>query len=171
MNRNPLRAAGAGLLLLALSLVPPAGAEVYRCQRDGQMVFTDQACSGGAALALPAPVVVTPEDDRLARAHDRREAASRQDRDAADSAWLAAHRERQLREDGIRSARIAGVAVEGMTAADVRQALGEPDKVSASDSGERWTYKLDGGARRVVSFRAGTVAAVTVADAAKRKRR
>lgn len=166
MNRHPLLR-----LVVAAALLPslPAAAEVYRCQRDGQTVFTDQPC-GGEPLELSAPTIIAPEDDGLARAHDERVRHGRERRQAADAEWLEQHAERRAREERIRSARLARVAVEGMTAADVRQALGAPDQVTAGDGGERWTYRLEGGSRQVVSFRDGQVSSVRT-SATSRKRR
>lgn len=170
---NPIRARVRLFLplLALLAFCMPAAAEVYRCGSGGQLTYTDQPCAAGERLDLPPPVTVAPEDGSLARSRERRIEEGRQRRDAADAAWLRGHEVATDKAEAIRGARLAGVAIAGMTAADVRQALGEPDKVTAGDGGERWTYKLDDGGRQVVSFRAGEVTTVAISEPTRRKRR
>jgi len=159
------------LSLPLLAFCMPAAAEVYRCGSGGQVTYTDQPCAAGERLELAAPVTIAPEDGSLARSRERRIQADRQRRDAADAAWLERYEAETDKAEAIRSARLAGVAIEGMTAADVRQALGEPDKVTAGDGGERWTYRLEDGGKQVVSFRDGAVSRVAVSEPTHRKRR
>lgn len=153
MNRHPLlRLAVLAALLPSL----PAAAEVYRCQRDGQTVFTDQPC-GGEPLDLAVPTIIAPEDDSVARAYDERVRQGRERRDAADAEWLEQHAERRASEERIRHARVNGYVTAGMTPADVRQVLGAPDRVRSGEGGERWTYGGNAGAGSTVVFREGVV--------------
>lgn len=164
MNRHPV----AAILLLLLVVANSARAEVYRCQQNGQTVFTDRPCGEQAPLALPPPTVVAPEDADLARSFDERIRRGREQRDAADSRWLEQHEERRATEERIRSARVNGYVTAGMTPADVRQVLGPPDRVRSGEGGERWTYDGNAGTASTVVFRDGVVADV---QERRRKRR
>ncbi|HSW11648.1 MAG TPA: DUF4124 domain-containing protein [Solimonas sp.] len=168
MNCHSIRS---GLLCSLLLACLPAAAEVYQCGEPGKLIYTDRPCADGEKLELRAPVVVEPPSADAARDYDRRIARERGQRDAADAAWLEQHDERRAREERIRAARIAREAVEGMSPADVRHALGEPDQVSSGDRSERWTYRRDDGGRHVVSFRDGTVSAVASSEGGRSKRR
>lgn len=166
MNNHPLRRSAVSLLALAVSF--PAVAEVYRCERDGRPVFTDQPCAGQSPLALPPPTVVAPEDEEAARAFDARIRQGRERRDAADARWLEQHEEQKATAERIRRARVGGYVTAGMTPAEVRQVLGEPERVRGGEGGERWTYAGNGGSTSTVVFREGVVADV---QERRRKRR
>lgn len=164
MKTNALRI---GLLISLLAFGAPAAAEVYRCGPAGQPVYTDHPCADGERLELRAPNVVEPLDTSAARDYDRRIERGRRARNAADAAWLEQHEERQANEDRIRAGRIAGMAVAGMSPAQVRAAMGEPDKVS----GDRWTYRSGEGVTRTVTFRDGTVDDVNERKARKSRKK
>ncbi|MBI2383310.1 MAG: DUF4124 domain-containing protein [Gammaproteobacteria bacterium] len=156
--------AGAGrIVALLLSISTSASAEVYRCESQGKVTYTDRPCAAGAPpQALPAPTVVPRGQDERERAreYDRRIERERQARDRADAEWAEAHRARKERDEALRHARIAGKVVKGMDAGDVRSAWGEPAEITREERDgvvwERWTYR-DGGAVRTVQFRGGEV--------------
>jgi hypothetical protein len=164
------------LLLSAMLLSAPAGARpVYKCQERGVTTYTDQPCPGDAAPADLPPLVVTapPGRDTLdaARRHDQRQAAERAERDRADGEWLKRHRDRRDREARVRKAIVEHRVIRGMTRDEVRQALGEPERIDSGDSygtdKETWTYVLDG-ERRTVNFKDGEV--TTTARRGRRER-
>ena len=167
LNKSPwTRVAVWPLLLVCLS----ARAEVYRCTVNGAVVFTDQPCIGATPLALPPPTVIAPEDSAAARAYDRRVEAGRKARDQADEAWTEAYRERRETEARNRTARVAGIVIEGMSPDDVRQVLGSPDEVRGGGSGQQWVYRPAGGIGRTITFRDGAVAAIRERES-RRKRK
>jgi hypothetical protein len=154
--------------LLAAGLALAAGAEpVYKCEKDGKFVYTDQPCAPDAQPhALPSAIVVKPSgksERELAKQHDARIRRDRAQRDKSDAAWVKEHESRKDREARVREAIIEHRAIKGMSADEVRQALGEPDKVSRSESygsdKETWTYREDG-ATRSVNFKNGEVSSI-----------
>jgi len=63
-----------------------ASASVYRCERGGQLVFSDRACEAGqVAMELTSPnrLETSPGDRELARAFDARTASLREARASA----------------------------------------------------------------------------------------
>lgn len=154
----PLTRLACGLVLALLQV--PAAAEVYRCTRDGQTVFTDSPCGETPPLALPPPVVIQPVDPDLVRDHDQRRTQARKARDAADAEWLEQHAARRECEERIRRARADGHVTAGMSPADVRFVWGDPEAVQKGEDGERWRYRLNSGDRATVVFREGVVSQV-----------
>lgn len=148
-----------------LSVAVSAGARpVYKCEEKGAITYTDQPCSTTAdAHALPPVTVIQspgPLERARARAHDENLAREQAERDRADAEWLKQHRNRRDREQRVRQAILGHKVIKSMTAAEVRQALGEPDRIDSGDSygtaKETWTYLLDG-ERRTVNFKDGEV--------------
>lgn len=152
-----------GLQLAAVALSVHAGA-VYRCEQDGHLTYTDQPCAGGAnATLLPGPVVTAPPtatERELARQHDTRLARDRAARDRADAKWLKDQKGLKDRAAAVRKAIIEHRVIRGMTADEVKSALGPPDRVQRSESHgsrkETWIYEGDGASRRV-NFKNGEV--------------
>jgi len=159
--------------IAALSVSGVAGASagtapVYKCEENGAITYTDRPCSDTAqAHALPAPIVVAPpsrSELERARAHDSRLARDRAERDRADGEWLTQHANRRDREARVRKAILEHRVIKSMTMDEVRQALGEPDRIDGGDSygtaKETWTYLADG-QRRTVNFKNGEVTTTT----------
>lgn len=147
-----------------------AQAQVYRCEQDGAVRYTDKPCSNKAKpIDLPDPIVVPagPKADLLGEAERRRE-AQRKARDQADAEWVEAHEARKAEEDRLRTARITRTVVEGMSPGDVRRIHGEPAVVSkresASGARETWSYVLDGDRRLHVTFSEGRVSSVRMRE-------
>lgn len=162
---NPFVVLGCGLLLLSVT----AGAKpVYKCEEKGKITYTDQPCSPDAqAATLPGLIVAQPPaaaQREQARAWDQRIARERAERDRADAEWLKRHADRKDREQRVRKAILAHKVIKSMTFDEVRQALGEPDRVETGDSygtdKATWTY-LAGGQRRTVNFKNGEVISTT----------
>ncbi|MES0872451.1 DUF4124 domain-containing protein [Sinimarinibacterium thermocellulolyticum] len=142
----------------ALLFCAQAAAQVYRCEQDGVVRYTDKPCGPKAQpLDLPDPIIVPAgtKADLLGEA-ERRRKAQRAARDEADAAWVKAHEARKAEEERVRSGRITRTVVEGMSAGDVRRIHGEPAVVSrresASGTHETWSYALEGGRRLHVTF-------------------
>lgn len=154
-----------GLLVLLVAGAAPA--EVFRCERDGRVTFTDTPCAAGAqplAIAAPSTIASSPGAD-LAGDYDERLSRERRARVDADTRWLERHAAARADEQRIRSALAENRVVAGMTTAQVRQVWGEPDDVQVqidqNASRERWVYRGDRGSargRRTLSFEDGRVA-------------
>lgn len=162
-------AVSAALLVTAVAAGASAGtAPVYKCEESGAITYTDQPCSATAAThALPAPIVAAPpsrSELERAAAHDRRLVRDRAERDRADGEWLTQHAQRRDREARVRKAILEHRVIKSMTMDEVRQSLGEPDRIDGGDSygtaKETWTY-LSGGQRRTVNFKNGEVTTTT----------
>ncbi len=153
-------------VLAAALLSAAADAAVYRCERDGTVIYADKPCSAGAKPAdLPAAIVVPagPAPDLLKLAEER-DAKARAARNKSDAEWLEAHEAEKAEAEQIRAGRIADEVVEGMSAADVRRLRGEPAVISSatgkSGARETWSYVLDNGSRLHVTFSNGKVSGV-----------
>lgn len=161
-----------GMLLLS----GPAGAKpVYKCEENGKITYTDQPCSPGAAAAqLPGLIVTTPPtsaEQDLARAHDARTAGARAARDRDDAQWLRQHADRKDRDARVRQAILAHKVIKGMTFAEVKQSLGEPQEVQGGDSygteKTAWIYTNAG--RRTVNFKDGQVTSTSARNRSKKR--
>lgn len=156
-----------GVMVLLLS-GPAAARPVYKCEDNGNMTYTDQPCAPGATAAqLPGLIVTAPPtaaEQDLARAHDARTAGARAARDRDDAQWLKQHAQRQDRDARVRQAILAHKVIKGMTFAEVKQSLGEPQDVRGGDSygtdKTTWVY-ADGRSRRTVNFKDGQVTSTT----------
>lgn len=151
--------AGVALGLAAAST--SAGAEVYRCTRDGAVVYSDKPCDGASqpaklpnALIVPAgppPNLVKLVEEREAQVRAAREQAEQIEAEKARAAEQQARQTRQTRQGDIQrmetyaseaavtatAERIpppaAETVVEGMSVIDVRRVHGEPAVVSRVD--------------------------------------
>lgn len=152
--------------ILAAAALPVAGAEVYRCESDGVIRFSDRPCGKAAqTVNIKEPIVLPagPKADLLEQA-ERRTQEDREARDQADAAWLELHEAQKADDERLRSARIHNEVAVGMSQADVRRMRGEPAVMSrgSSSSGDRetWSYVLDSGERLHVTFVDGRVKSV-----------
>ncbi|MDP9141124.1 MAG: DUF2845 domain-containing protein [Pseudomonadota bacterium] len=157
---------GMSAALAAALMAAAVDAAVYRCERDGTVVYADKPCGAGAKPAdLPAAIVVPagPAPDLLKLAEER-EARARAARDKSDADWLKTHEAEKAEAERIRNASIADEVVEGMSASDVRRLRGEPAVISnatgKSGARETWSYVLDNGSRLHVTFSNGKVSGV-----------
>lgn len=154
-----------------LLLFAPAalGASVYRCEQDGRVVFTDRPCSAGAQPLPERSPSVLPGGAAadLAKAHDERRRRANDARRKADAQWLQAHEARKAEEARLRQALVEGRVIQGMTAAQVRQAWGSPDRIERSAQPgvqERWIWRSGKKVTRSVTFRDGRVASLRGGD-------
>lgn len=163
----------AALALLAATAAPAA---VFRCERGGRLVFTDVACFVGATPeTIRAPNAMdTTAGAALARRWDERMARERGRRAAAEGEWLEAFEAGREKARRVRRGRVRGQVVEGMSAAQVRQVLGEPDEISRSGENgrerERWRYAGDQ-ATRTVTLADGEVTSVRESKARRRQQK
>lgn len=153
------------LLLLSAGLFQAVHAgPIYKCEDTGAVTFTDQPCAAGAVpYRASGPVVSAPptaSERQLAAQYDARLERDRSARDRADAKWLKEQRGLKDRAERVRKAIIEHRVIRGMTAAEVKQSLGEPDRVRRSETHgsqkETWTYGMDG-ATRTVNFKNGEV--------------
>jgi hypothetical protein len=155
-------------LLPVLFALPLNASAVYKCEADGKITYTDRPCASGTEQhALPEAIIIerpAKSERDLAREHDariRRETAAR---DQADAEWVKNHEAKKDREKRVRSAIIQKDVIKGMSAGEVRSALGEPGRISRSESHgspkETWTYTANG-ERRTVNFKNGEVSSVS----------
>ncbi|HEY1076869.1 MAG TPA: hypothetical protein VGE51_09285 [Fontimonas sp.] len=161
-----LHRAGCAVLLCVVCYGSVSAAAVYRCERDGTVIYADKPCAANAKPAdLPTAIVVPagPAADLLKQAEER-EAKARAARDKASAEWLESHEAGKAEAERIRDGRVADEIVEGMSESDVRRMRGEPAVVSRSrgKSGpsETWSYVLDDGSRLHVTLVQGKVTAV-----------
>lgn len=151
-------------VVVLVSSVSAGGLPVYKCEEKGVITYTDRPCSVDAeALTLRAPIVTAPltsDERRRAAAWDRRATGEAGARDREDAQWLKRHGQRRDREARVGKAILEHRVIKGMTAAEVRRALGEPDAVAGGDSfgsaKESWTYR-EGTSTRTVNFKDGEV--------------
>jgi len=157
-------------LVMTVTLVlssPSAVAAIYRCEQGGRPTYTDRPCDAQAEpLDLPGANVYERKGGGagsagdLARQYDERLARERKARDHDDAEWLKTYDVRKRREARIREGLLRGEVVAGMNAVEVRQVLGEPERVTRQDKAgvvkETWTYR-DGAQTRSVNFKDGEV--------------
>lgn len=153
-----------GLAAVALAITFPAGAEIYRCELNGKLTFTDRPCAVGAEpleLKKPIEMETAPGEAQLARDYDRRLAREVRGRGQGTAERADAYAARKAKAERIRAARLKGRVAQGMTPQDVRYVLGEPQTVTQSESQgvsrETWTYKEAGGTTQTVQFKNGEV--------------
>ncbi len=142
--------------LILLFAVGTAHAEVYRCERGGQVIYTDQPCSESAQPKdLPRLQVVEPNEfeQRLAGEYDKKQARDKKARDKANKEWLVRHKANTLNSERLQKARKQGKVAAGMSAEQVRNLYGEPDdiKITGRENGatERWTFHRHGAVQTV----------------------
>ncbi len=150
-----------------------AHAQVYRCEKDAVTVYSDKPCAADAKPAQLPPAVVIPAGPtsdllREAELREQRAAASTEAARKAEAVWQDKHAAEKAEAERLRSARVSGVVVEGMTTADVRHLHGEPMLVSHSTTSkgmrETWSYAEQDGKRLHVTFTDGRVSAVRVRE-------
>lgn len=146
--------------MLAWGLVAGAAhGAVYRCETNGEVVFTDRSCAAGAKPAELAPLGVMPASDAadLAEQHDERVVREQEAHAKADRAWLKKHADREAEERRIQAAIDAKKVVAGMTTDQVHRVFGRPDRVDHDAGREVWSW---GGEKvvRTVVFEDGRVA-------------
>ena len=166
--------------ILALLLAgTTAEAAIYKCEVNGKTVMTDRPC---AANAVPETVrdpnhmdAPTPAAKRLAKEHDQRTAREAKELAKEDAAWVQAHDADSDKADRVRKGLVERKAVRGMTSGELRQALGEPDSISRTDTArgatERWEYTLASGGTQAVTLSNGEVTAVLTKGKSKKKKK
>lgn len=146
------------LALCAVCLTFAAHAAVYRCDVAGKKVYTDHPCVAGAKPhELPAiGVMPAGEQADLAREHDARLQRRLGSKRKEDAVWLKTHEKRRAVDARMTAAVVGHKVLKGMSAGQVRRALGAPDEVHRKDGVEKWVY-LNGKQRRTVVLENGEV--------------
>lgn len=128
------------LLLLFAVPGPTGAASIYRCEGPNGPTYADRPCGNGAEPVAPRPLTVVAAVE-ASRAPIARSAAR-----------LPAVR-RGPDADAIRRAMIRDRAAPGMSLAQLRFTLGEPDRVRVHATGARrsetWTFERHGQRHRV----------------------
>lgn len=147
------------MLLMLLGSAQASG--VYKCTLEGRTVFTDRPCfSDEPPIDLP-PVnheaaVPAPSGKELAKRYDQRISKGKAARDKADAAFVKQQQDASKRADTNRAAILDHRVLKGMTASEVKSALGEPDSIDASGT---WLFHGDG-KRTTIQFDAKGVSKV-----------
>ena len=118
------------LAALGLGFTGGAEAEVYRCEKDGKLQYSDRACvKGDAPVALPPLSTVHREasERALAKQYDHEASAQRRAKASADAEWKKSYSSRKKNEARVQEGRIKGEVVVGMSEQEVHALLGEPD--------------------------------------------
>lgn len=148
------------LILLPIMVCLTAQAAVYRCERNGGVVYTDQPCVGGSAPHRLPPVGVMPgtgpDAADVAKQYDERTAGEREARDKDNAAWNQQHEARAQAQEKFDLAIADKRVIKGMSADHVRRARGSPDEVERRPGGESWVYG-SGKSRETVDFVDGRV--------------
>lgn len=151
--------AGAFCFVAAGAIGVLVEAAVFRCSVDGQALYTDRPCRAGDAphdLPWLGRMPAGKQAD-LVGDHDARRQRLRESREHDDAAWLEAHAARQAHDRQMERAVREKRTAPGMSADQVRRALGRPDAVKRdAGGGERWTYR-EGRKQRTVRFKGGKV--------------
>lgn len=159
---NNLRVLASGACVLWIvsgAFEHAAEAAVFRCAVEGRTLYTDRPCrAGDAPYALPwLGTVPAGAQADLASEHDARRERMRDARQRDDAAWLDAHSERRAHDRRMERAIREERPAPGMSADQVRRALGRPDAIKRDHKGgERWTYR-DGKKQRTVRLQDGKV--------------
>lgn len=130
-----------------------ANGSVYKCTApDGSLTFSDKPCPGqtneevqvrdAPPNSAPAPGYDPLEaQKRMAEEWDRKREAETRANLNRRSQEVSEKKARDAEAKRIRDARISDRIVRGMSADDVRNVLGRPDKVNPSSGGrEQWVY-------------------------------
>ena len=159
------------LTLMALACSCPVRAEVYRCVVGGKLVFTDIACTAGAAPAELAPLSTmdaVPHGD-FAKQYDEREARRSAEVRKSRATEAEAYSASKAQAAAIRQGEVEGRIVPGMTRSQVERILNLPTQIEGQGGPhERWVYK-NGRDQRTVVFNNGVVANASNGNARKRK--
>ncbi|MFN2348660.1 MAG: DUF4124 domain-containing protein [Thioalkalivibrio sp.] len=152
------------LLLIALTVSTTAHAQVYRCEVNGQTVFSQAPCAPDAETIQTAPPrrSTAPRGLRPGERDALRQQSNRVERERARAAeHHEAERERQRIDSALRSRQV----VPGMTPDQVRRAWGAPVRINRTDSQrsyrEQWVYEREDDRRNYVHFRDGLVTSVS----------
>jgi hypothetical protein len=145
-------------LVMALAATE-AVAAVFRCTQDGRALYTDRPCRAGETPHALPRLGLTPAGPQadLAAEHDERRSRNREMRQRDDAAFLEAHTERKAQDRRMERAIGAKRTAPGMSADQVRRALGRPDAVKRDHKGgERWIYR-EGKKKKTVRLEDGKV--------------
>jgi hypothetical protein len=165
------------LAILTCIACSSASAEVYRCERDGKLEFSDRACVAGQ-VPIEVSELNTMETSHseaaLAARHDREQTARLKKLRAEFAVEEKAARHRRQDEERIRDAAMHRRVAVGMTESQVESILGEPagerSSESASGKSATWTFR-DGNIAHSVQFKDGKVSSVSRSSARTAKRR
>jgi hypothetical protein len=162
----------AAILLLCCA---NASAEIYRCERNGRVEFSDRACVGGQVpidIAPPNSMETSRGEALLAAQYDREGTALLKARRASLAADEKTNAQRRRQQDRMRDAALHGDVAVGMTSAQVTALLGNPSSVRSSESetgkSETWTFR-DGNIAHSVQFKDGKVSSVSKRTAKHRR--
>lgn len=141
------------LIVTLLASASASHAEVYKCTApDGSLTFADKPCPGqqteqvetrdSGPSGVPSPGYDPLEaQKRMAEEWDRKRDAEVRANLNRRAGEVSSKKARDAEDKRIREAKIEDRVVRGMSRRDVRDVLGEPDKVNPSSGGrEQWVY-------------------------------
>ena len=157
-------------LVLPLLLASCAAqAQVYKCEKDGQITFTDRPCHKDAK-PLHLPPINTSGD--AAYNHGVAEKYDERVRRESGKAGKTKKKDEKGRDDSPKARNESGVD-KGMSLDEVRALLGSPDSVLKQPGDdflvEIWAYKPTGGPQHTVTFKNGVVHSVTTRKGKKKR--
>ncbi|ACL71477.1 hypothetical protein Tgr7_0379 [Thioalkalivibrio sulfidiphilus HL-EbGr7] len=160
-TKNPLITIS---FICLLGISSGAHSQVYRCEVNGQTVFSQTPCAPEAEAIRTEPTApsAAPRGLRPGEIQNLRQQSSRTDRERARAAeHNASERDRARLEEATRARQV----VPGMTPEQVRRAWGSPSRVNVTDSrysyNEQWVYERENYRRDYVHFRNGLVTSVS----------
>lgn len=141
---NALRITRRVILLTVASFTTPATAAIYQCQQQGQTVFSDSPCGSNARVIEVNPVRT---GGRLDQGSDVEFYQPPERRQAPANECPAGY----IQSSELRRMRVQERVQEGMSEAQVRYILGDPER----RDGQWWVYERRGEETGRYRFRLG----------------
>ncbi|SDV99681.1 DUF4124 domain-containing protein [Marinobacter mobilis] len=132
------------ILFTIVTFTTPVTAAIYQCQQHGQTVFSDRPCGSDARVIDVSPVRT---GGRLDQGSDVEFYQPPQRRPAPDSGCPAGY----IQSSDLRRMRVQAHVHEGMSEAQVRYILGDPER----QDGQWWVYERRGEETGRYRFRQG----------------
>lgn len=139
------------LMLIALAMAMPATAEVYRCEKNGETIFSDSPCGENAEnlgeVTAPRP-----------SANFGGDADPEEDTDQNKPLAPAPGACREFSQSDLKRLGVQEKIAEGMTKGQLRDSWGTPDTINSSSTGrDQWVYRWSNTAHQYVYFIDGCV--------------
>ena len=147
----------------AILLSTNAMAEIFTCKKKGETVYSDAPCGANAEAYTPqTPIIITPSESLtdLEKEYNQRQQKLNKSSEKANKAWLEDYERRREQENRVRAGFISRKPVRGMTSAQVRQIMGEPDQIITNNDSVTWMYKSHTDKQYRVRMDAGVVSKV-----------
>lgn len=145
-------------LLVCMLMAPAlASAQIYKCQKGGETVFSDSPCGKSAQKVQVHPVTVGGRLDSHLPPASSSPAPRSHTRERDDPCpYISSTR--------LRSLKVSNQIAKGMTPGQVSDSWGEPNSVYRSGGLTQWAYNYSDGSSRYVYFRHGCVSSLDSYD-------